>query len=772
MQDIATTKSEFAALPSKIQTFSEDNRNGNFEFRALLQEVKPLYHQPVEPRTEQVERASSPEHIERKVSRQTSPAQPRNVEQHRQPRAGDDSRQGDTRDTDNKTDKYNVRENTSSTLSASEQQKAANKERAADAESTEYEQVKTAHQSNIKDQPQSGSERSAYEAEQHAGSEKTNSDEIIKQGLGEEQQQIALASLVPDPLHNIAQQQDTSDKPISTEGESIDGLVGEVAEPAQFFDWLGLLEKSKSTELAQSISHALNSDPQAKADTDLSNLLGKQSADGAVNGVDLSLRNSLNVSSELGAANTSASAGDETNLVIEQHNVTLPVAGTDNLSPLEQLLGMLEKIQPVAVQDSQGEAGGLALEGQMDDLQVALQKLLDALAGEGSQGGLDNQTQIDSSIISTPTDLLGNKPTALTTENTNQASTSSEPSEYNANLALIANLLRAEQGRNLEESKPQHTEQVNTATLADLGAKQARTDAAAKQASTVTSADPDLVRMLEFPAEKLDIAINNLAQRLGLGDETAAPQNSQFVAAIKSGLEEFKAQLKQGHQPAIDFNALVAQTMEKVSVADINMEKLGATLNRFNQTLEITSQLSAKSDVSHLLTMIEKTSARESQSQSVLLSNKQSQQQVAQFDKAVNITRNEGLQQMTEKVRWMVSQNNLQADIRLDPPDLGSMKVRVSMSGDTATVNIVVQSQQARDVLDQAAPRLREMLEQQGIELGQSSVQQEQNETAEQQGDSQFAQSSQSPEDMTVDESLVAEQKINNGRIGGIDYFV
>merc|ERR1712000_191194 len=102
------------------------------------------------------------------------------------------------------------------------------------------------------------------------------------------------------------------------------------------------------------------------------------------------------------------------------------------------------------------------------------------------------------------------------------------------------------------------------------------------------------------------------------------------------------------------------------------------------------------------------------------------QQQFEGFDKAVNIHKSDGQQQLGEKIRWMVNARNTMAEIRLDPPELGSMQVRVNVSGDAATVNFVVQSAQARDALAQAEPRLREMLAEQGINLGESFVSQQQ----------------------------------------------
>jgi flagellar hook-length control protein FliK len=72
------------------------------------------------------------------------------------------------------------------------------------------------------------------------------------------------------------------------------------------------------------------------------------------------------------------------------------------------------------------------------------------------------------------------------------------------------------------------------------------------------------------------------------------------------------------------------------------------------------------------------------------------------------------------------------------------------------------------------------MLEEQGIELGQSSVQQESNGKSDNEnsannsgGSSNLAQQSQEQvnEDPAADISRVIEQGISGGRIGGIDYY-
>ena len=81
--------------------------------------------------------------------------------------------------------------------------------------------------------------------------------------------------------------------------------------------------------------------------------------------------------------------------------------------------------------------------------------------------------------------------------------------------------------------------------------------------------------------------------------------------------------------------------------------------------------------------------------------------------------------QVAEKVQMMMSKNLKNLDIRLDPPELGRMQIRMTMNNDLANVHFTVANPQARDLIEQTLPRLREMLAQQGMQLADSSVQQQ-----------------------------------------------
>ena len=253
--------------------------------------------------------------------------------------------------------------------------------------------------------------------------------------------------------------------------------------------------------------------------------------------------------------------------------------------------------------------------------------------------------------------------------------------------------------------------------------------------------------------------------------------SKDFISVLKSGIEEFKSQLSQGREPGIDLKALVSDALAKTSDKEVvvktpaNLEQIVKSVSQvldFAQTMN--RAIEHHHDQTYNATLKDVAQIQGEQSKQIQLN-----QFDSKFEKAINLSKSEGHQQLAEKVRWMVNTKNLVAEIRLDPAELGSVNVKVALSGESVTVNFVVQSQQARDAVDTATPKLREMLAEKGIELGQSSVHQESggqqsqedNELANQTGRSQDE-----FEDIDVPEQVVTQQHIVNGALGGIDYFV
>ncbi len=78
-------------------------------------------------------------------------------------------------------------------------------------------------------------------------------------------------------------------------------------------------------------------------------------------------------------------------------------------------------------------------------------------------------------------------------------------------------------------------------------------------------------------------------------------------------------------------------------------------------------------------------------------------------------------EEVAAKLAHVVLRNE-RADLRVSPPDLGPVEIRIDVKNDTASLTIVAAQPATRDALEQALPQLREALAAQGIALGQTAV--------------------------------------------------
>ncbi|MDJ0741308.1 MAG: flagellar hook-length control protein FliK [Gammaproteobacteria bacterium] len=77
---------------------------------------------------------------------------------------------------------------------------------------------------------------------------------------------------------------------------------------------------------------------------------------------------------------------------------------------------------------------------------------------------------------------------------------------------------------------------------------------------------------------------------------------------------------------------------------------------------------------------------------------------------------------VAERVTWMLHGDQQSARLKLNPPHLGPLEVRVSVSQDQTQVAFLAQHAAVRDVLEAALPRLREMFDQASLQLVRADV--------------------------------------------------
>jgi flagellar hook-length control protein FliK len=79
-------------------------------------------------------------------------------------------------------------------------------------------------------------------------------------------------------------------------------------------------------------------------------------------------------------------------------------------------------------------------------------------------------------------------------------------------------------------------------------------------------------------------------------------------------------------------------------------------------------------------------------------------------------------QELGDKLVWMTSRQGQMAELILNPPSLGAVEVRLSLSGGEASAQFFSANPGVRDMLDAALPRLRELMNGAGISLGEATV--------------------------------------------------
>ena len=82
-------------------------------------------------------------------------------------------------------------------------------------------------------------------------------------------------------------------------------------------------------------------------------------------------------------------------------------------------------------------------------------------------------------------------------------------------------------------------------------------------------------------------------------------------------------------------------------------------------------------------------------------------------------------QEVLTRVRMIQGQGQTEARINLHPAELGRLQIAVTSEGDATRVAFVVDNAQAKEALEQAMPRLREFLQQAGLQLAEGSVSQQ-----------------------------------------------
>ena len=114
---------------------------------------------------------------------------------------------------------------------------------------------------------------------------------------------------------------------------------------------------------------------------------------------------------------------------------------------------------------------------------------------------------------------------------------------------------------------------------------------------------------------------------------------------------------------------------------------------------------------------------------------------------------------VSTRVGWLAEQKIGHAHIRISPDDLGAIDVRLRLDGDKVHASFSSPHVEVRHALENSLPRLREMLGEQGFQLGNADVgQQAQGDSRPSQGHGGFA-------SVIDDDTVLGEATLSSGQI-------
>ncbi len=130
--------------------------------------------------------------------------------------------------------------------------------------------------------------------------------------------------------------------------------------------------------------------------------------------------------------------------------------------------------------------------------------------------------------------------------------------------------------------------------------------------------------------------------------------------------------------------------------------------------------------------------------------------------------------ELGNKLTWMASSQRQQADLVLNPPQLGRVEISLTVNGDQASVVFASSNAEVRELLEGSLPRLREIMSGAGINLGEAQVGSEsasQFGTQDQKGNNTAARGVPLPAEIGADSILLATQRGTLTGRGMVDIF-
>lgn len=260
--------------------------------------------------------------------------------------------------------------------------------------------------------------------------------------------------------------------------------------------------------------------------------------------------------------------------------------------------------------------------------------------------------------------------------------------------------------------------------------------------STETQTFVNKVSAAETNESKLQVA--ELKKEANAGDTAQRPQVNQSTATVIPTSPTDKNADGSHKNTVMDEATKLANTSdeEQTTLKSTDDKKANQTekaISAFNPVINH----SVNAQAARTLTSAAELNAHQEQSFENTLNQLntntvQTQKSITAINtETIAIYRKDFANAVKDKVMVMINQKIQQVEIQLDPPEMGNIHVKVNLQNEQAAVQFVVQNQQAKDALEQNMNKLREMLAQSGVDVGDANIEQRQASEQSEQGFSQ-----------------------------------
>jgi flagellar hook-length control protein FliK len=220
--------------------------------------------------------------------------------------------------------------------------------------------------------------------------------------------------------------------------------------------------------------------------------------------------------------------------------------------------------------------------------------------------------------------------------------------------------------------------------------------------------------------EEIQSLLGDLKKRLSQKEETPEEETPGFPISLLGALS---APVEPSRETASDLAALGASPKEKADPAlmllaqqmrALELEKAVARLPSKSANLAVGAE-----DFSQLL----RENLLQGQARHLAANAQGSAQGVGgQGLQTPVMSSSAWAQEFGEKIVWMARSGQQSAQLSLNPAHLGPLSITLNLEADKASATFAVATQEVRQAIEDAMPRLREMLAAAGVALGETSV--------------------------------------------------